>query len=104
MGLALVMVLRFYTSAAKRFKLKFRKFWGLISTFVEVTEEKILGGLFDPSWIGLMTTNWTILLRSSPKFSLQQYFEMLMDGCYKNSEIVLSRKPMDGPGWIKRRS
>ena len=34
------MVLKFYTSVVKRLKLKFRKFWGVIRTFVEVTGEK----------------------------------------------------------------
>ena len=37
------MVLKFYISVTKGLKLKFRKFWGLISTFVEVAEEKIVG-------------------------------------------------------------
>ena len=31
---------------AKGLKLKVRKFWGLILTFVEVTGEKLVGGLF----------------------------------------------------------
>ena len=34
------MVLKFYTSVVNRLKLKFRKFWGVIRTFVEVTGEK----------------------------------------------------------------
>ena len=40
---------------AKGLKLKFRKFFGLISTFVEVTGETLVGGrLFvPPFWIGL---------------------------------------------------
>ena len=47
LGLALGKNLKFYTSVAKGFKLKGRKFWGLISTFVEVTGEKlVVGGLF----------------------------------------------------------
>ena len=40
LGLALVTNLKFYTSPPKGLKLKVRKFWGLISVFVEVTEEK----------------------------------------------------------------
>ena len=32
-------------NVAKRLKLKVRKFWGLIRTFVEVTGEKLLGKL-----------------------------------------------------------
>ena len=43
LGLVLGMVLKFYISVTKGLKLKFRKFWGLISTFVEVAEEKIVG-------------------------------------------------------------
>ena len=37
LGLALGMALRFYTSVAKGSKLKVRKFFGLILTFVKVT-------------------------------------------------------------------
>ena len=39
------MALKFYTSVAKGLKLKGRKFWGLIVTFLEVTKEKMVGGL-----------------------------------------------------------
>ena len=46
LGLALGMALKFYTSVAKGLKLKVRKFWGLIPTFVEVTREKLVGGSF----------------------------------------------------------
>ena len=34
--------MKFYTSVAKGLKLKGRKFWGLIPTFVEITEEKLV--------------------------------------------------------------
>ena len=37
------MALKFYTSVEKGLKLKIRKFGGLIPTFVEVTEEKLVG-------------------------------------------------------------
>ena len=40
-GLALIMVLKFYTSVAKGLKLKARKCWGLIPTIVEVAGEKL---------------------------------------------------------------
>ena len=46
LGLALGTGLKFYTFVPKNLKLKFREFWGLISTFVEVTEEKLLGEAF----------------------------------------------------------
>ena len=42
--LALGTNLKFYTSLSKELKLKVRKFWGLIPTFVEITEEKLAGG------------------------------------------------------------
>ena len=46
MGLVRGMDLKFYTSAEKELKLKVIKFLGLIPTFVEVTWEKLVGGLF----------------------------------------------------------
>ena len=55
LGLALGTKLKFYTSVAKGFKLKVRKFSWIIPTFAEVTGEKLVGGdLFGPpSSIGL---------------------------------------------------
>ena len=56
LGLALSTNLKFYTSVAKGLKLKVKKFWGLIPTFIEITGEKLVqGDLFapSPSWIGL---------------------------------------------------
>ena len=40
MGLALGMVLKFFTSVEKGLELKVRKFWGLLPTIVEDTGEK----------------------------------------------------------------
>ena len=48
LGLALDITLKFYRSVAKGLKLKVRTFLELISTFVEVTGEKLVGGLFAP--------------------------------------------------------
>ena len=49
LGLAVGTNLKFYTSLLKGVKLKARKFWGLIPTFIEVTGEKLVGGgLFAP--------------------------------------------------------
>ena len=45
MGLAPGTNLKFYTRIAKGLKLKVRKFLGLILTFVEVTGEKMVGGI-----------------------------------------------------------
>ena len=42
--LTIGMKLKFYTSMAKELKLKVRKLWGLIPTYVEVTGEKLVGG------------------------------------------------------------
>ena len=40
------MALKFYNGVAKGFKLKVRKFYRLIPTFVEDTGEKLVGSLF----------------------------------------------------------
>ena len=48
LGLVLGTKLKIYTSLAKGLKLKVRKFWGLIHTFVEVTVEELVGGIFAP--------------------------------------------------------
>ena len=42
--LALGTNLKFYTSVPKGLKVKVRKFWELILTFVEVAGEKLVGG------------------------------------------------------------
>ena len=39
------MALKFYSGVAEGFKLKVRKFYRLIPTFVEVTGEKLVGSL-----------------------------------------------------------
>ena len=51
LGLALGTNLKSYTSVAKGLKLKVGKFWGLISTFVEVTGEKLVRGPLPPNSI-----------------------------------------------------
>ena len=48
LGLALGTNLKFYTILSKGLKLKVKKFWGLILTFIEVTREKLVGGPFCP--------------------------------------------------------
>ena len=48
-GLALDVALKFCNSEAKALKLKVRKFWGIIPTYVEITGEKLVGSLFAPS-------------------------------------------------------
>ena len=46
LGLALGIALKFYTSVAKGLKVKVKKFWGLIPTFVEVIGENMVEGAF----------------------------------------------------------
>ena len=48
LGLELGANLKFCTSLSRGLKLKVKKFWGLILTFVEVKEEKLLEGAFLP--------------------------------------------------------
>ena len=59
LGLARGTNLEFYTSVAKRLKLKVRKFWGLIPTFLEVTGEKLVGETFLKIAISLTSLNFT---------------------------------------------
>ena len=68
-GLALGMDLKFYTSLAKGLKLKGWKFWGLIYTFAEVTEEKLVqgGGLLAPTSPILNRVNESIIIYKKPK-------------------------------------
>ena len=47
-GLVLGMALKFYNSVAKGLKLKLTKLYGLIPTFREVGEIKLVGDLFPP--------------------------------------------------------
>ena len=57
--LTLSMNLKFYTCMAKGLKLKARKFWGLIPTFLEVTGEKLVGGSFCPPPAPILNrVNW----------------------------------------------
>ena len=42
------MALKFYTRVAKGLKLKFRKFLGLLPTFVNVKGGRLMGGFFTP--------------------------------------------------------
>ena len=63
LGLALDTTLKCYTSLSKGSKLKVRKFWRLIPTFVEVTEEKLLEGIFAPQsriWLNLRLKSYII--------------------------------------------
>ena len=48
LGLALGTNLKFYNSVTKVLKVKVRKYWGVITTFVEITGKKLVGDLFAP--------------------------------------------------------
>ena len=67
--------MKFYTSVAKGLKLKVRKFWGLIRTFVEVTGGKRDRGVAfwpePPSRIGLKKV-YLITLRSTEQLFLER--------------------------------
>ena len=55
LGLSIGINLTFYISVAKGLKLKVRKFWGLVPTYVETAGEKLIGEPFlSPCWIGLI--------------------------------------------------
>ena len=83
LGLALCMILIFYFSVAKGLKLKVRKFWGLISTFVEVRGEKLVwGDNFPPSRIGL----------SFPKMFFVQLNNYLASWTHKATHILYNTK------------
>ena len=72
LGLALDMVLKFYTSLAKGLKLKVRKFRGLIFMFVEITGGKLVGGPF------CTLPSLNILKNTKPTLQkyIQGYFRM----------------------------
>ena len=60
------MALKFYTSVVKELKLKVRKFWGQIPTFVEVTVKKLIerGPFCSPILNRVLTSiklTWTLL-------------------------------------------
>ena len=46
--LTLRIALKFYASVAKGLKVKVKRFWGIIATFVEVTGETMVGGILRP--------------------------------------------------------
>ena len=63
------MVFEFYPSVAKWLKLKLRKFWGLILTFLEVAGENlVVGSLFaSPSRIVLTFYNLALVKKIMKK-------------------------------------
>ena len=74
LGLVLGANLKFYTSVAKRLKLKARKFFKLIPTFVETTREILVGEGFPssrlpPFLIGLKCISFILITRILQKTS-----------------------------------
>ena len=70
------MALKFYTTVAKELKLKVRKFWGLITMFVEVTEEKLVGSLLPPILNRVKGTYFTYLSETAvPFFNTNSFSE-----------------------------
>ena len=83
LGVALITNLKLYTRVAKGLKLKVRKFWWLILTFVEVTREKpsfsypeqgegysqgkISGGSRNPRWSAFSILNVAVVLHQPLK-------------------------------------
>ena len=75
------MALKFYTSVVKGLKPKVRKIFGLSSTFVEVTGEKLVGEGergwlfgFPLSWIGLRLQKQVLLLKVCVRYIFASLF------------------------------
>ena len=62
------MALNFYNGVAEGFKLKVRKFYRLIPTFVEVTGEKLVGSL-----LSLILNRVKVELQGERLYSLQLF-------------------------------
>ena len=71
LGLALGMTLKFHTSVANRLKLKVRKLWKPILTFVEVAGEKLVGGLLLPPPILNRVKDVCCLISAKTKKNIQ---------------------------------
>ena len=75
MGLALGMNLTFYTSVAKGLRLKVRRFLGLVPTFVEVTEEKLVQRAFLPPTILNSVKANLLLLKFEMQIKNREYLK-----------------------------
>ena len=87
LGLALVMKLKFYTSVVKGLKLKFRKFWGISPTFVEVTGEKLVG---ESSWPPIL--NWVNSLTLSQSNTIYLIIHVTGDNFFWREWLPLKGK------------
>ena len=88
------MVFKIYTSVVKELKLKFR---GLIPTFVEVPEKKLVRGeLFGilPSWIGLKKSQTRIIVVPKFLFEIQYLAKFcVLNYCPRWSDLLGYRIP-----------
>ena len=90
------MAMEFYTTVAKRLKLKVTKFLGLIPTFAEVTGKELAGGgLFAPLPLILNRVKTKLhlvykyhkdLLSTLLKRSKQNYFKQYFESNLNNSK------------------
>ena len=99
LGLALGTNLKFYTSLSKELKLKVKKFLGLILTFVEVTGEKLVGGLFAPplpSWIGLTETIYNEAFWKNFWRFLSRLFTLCFSSSRRLLDLLRPRFPNSG--------
>ena len=87
-GLALGIALKFYTSVAKELKLKVRKFYGLITRFVEVTGEKLVGGTFWPSPLSHFL-NRVKITRHNQSFKASVHRKPTFNGVFTHYESYL---------------
>ena len=84
LGLALGTNLKFYTSVTKGLKLKVRKFWGLIPTFVEVTRETFESNSisFFPNYPLQLTNSWI-----APSNHAQPHYELFVSALWLTSSF-----------------
>ena len=88
--------LKFYTSVAKGLKLKVRKFWGLIPTFIEVTGEKLVGGPFCP-------LPPLFLLPPSPILNrVKSHFAKSKNSCSPQERCQRTRIQATATVWVQR--
>ena len=88
-GLALGIALKFYTSVAKELKLKVRKFYGLITRFVEVTGEKLVGGTFCPPPLPPHILNRVKITRHNQSFKASVHRKPTFNGVFTHYESYL---------------
>ena len=98
-GLVLRTNLKCYDSVAKGSKLKVRRFWGPVPSFVEVTGEKLVGGASPPSILnGVKKIPVLKVSRNS--------FQLCMQICLVNIHVSLLSKdfpqPLRGLSYFKK--